>query len=310
MDKRKLMLGNSLHKDMQPINQSLERISSISNKQTSPHIISIITQEKSDSFHERKSSDIRSTLKSLNNYSKEKNFSIKGKKRSFYETENDTSEKDNFAVISKVSKIKTSESKQLNNQVSANISFMISQQENIHLSRNSISMTNESLDTINSSVEKSIVEKHKIANPSLSEEASDNFDFSYEYNIKKKQNRTTLDKNTKHIIQDINISHSSPRKVSLYHESSIKTITKSHLSQRKQQDKPKEFQLSESETYKKINDKDKSERYIINKEYRPEKQNFHTSIFSNFLQKCGVILSMDGLYTLSKFFWLYISLIL
>lgn len=296
MDKRKLMLrNNSLHKDMQPINQSLERISSVSNKQTSPHITNI-TQEKSDSFHEGKSLDIKSsTLKSLNHYSKENN-SVKSKKRSFYETETDTSEKNDSAVTSRVLKIKKSESKQLN-QVSANISFLTSQQKNIHLSKN-ISMTNKSLDTPNSSMEKLILEKHTIANPSLSEEASDNdFDLSHEYNIKKKRNRITLDRNTKQI-QDINISHGFSRKVS----SPIKTITKSHLSQRKQQDKPKE--LSESETNKdKINDK-KSEKCIINKEYLPEKQIFHTSIFSKFLQKCGIILSTNGLHTLSKFFFI------
>ncbi|XP_011707462.1 PREDICTED: Fanconi anemia group D2 protein homolog [Wasmannia auropunctata] len=51
MDKRKLILRNSLHKDVQPINQSLEKINSISDKQMSTHTTNILTQEKSESFH-------------------------------------------------------------------------------------------------------------------------------------------------------------------------------------------------------------------------------------------------------------------
>lgn len=296
MDKRKLISRNSLLKDVQPINPSLERINSSSDKQMSSHITNMMTQEESESFHER--SDIRSsTLKSLNIHSKENNSSVNDKKRYFCETENNVSETDDFAVTSQVLK-KISISKQLCNQVSANTSFVTSQQEDIHLSKNNVSMTNKSLDATNPSVAKSTM-KRKIAN--LSEDSASDIDLDFSYNerniMKKKRNKTVLDRNTKPITQDTNISHSSPKKVC---RESIRTITEPHISQRKQ-DKPKEFQSSTKLEKYKINKK--SEKYIIdNKQHLPEKQNFHVpSVFSNFLQKCGLMLSTDGIHTLSKF---------
>ncbi|XP_077272811.1 Fanconi anemia complementation group D2 [Temnothorax americanus] len=295
MDKRKLTKSN-LHKEVQPINlinQSLEKINS-GNKQMSSHSTNI-TQEKSGLFCEEKLSDIRSsTLRSLNISREKNNFSIKSKKRSFCESENDVSETDDLVVASKILKAKTSMSKQLNSQ--ANTSFMSSQQENIHLSRNSVSTINKSLDTANPSVEKSVAQKHKITNLNL-EETSDNLDLSYnEYNvIKMKRSKTTLDRNTKHITQD-NIS--SSRK--MCYKLPIKTVTKPYSSQKKKQDKPKEFQLCAESEKNKINNKELKKHIINNEEHLSEKQNFHVpSVFSNFLQKCGIVLSTDGIYTLN-----------
>lgn len=310
MDKRKL-IRSSLHKDVQSTNQSLERINSISNKQASSCSTNVTTQEKNDSFHDGKLSDAgSSTLKSLNIYSRENNSSIRNRKRSFCESENVLETNELVTIASKVSKGKTSMSKQLNSQVSMNTSFMSSQQENIQLSRNSVSMTNKFLNSANSSVKKSIAQKHKIANSNSSEETSDNeLDLSYnEYNVKrKKQSKTTLDRSSKNIPQDTNISCHSPRKVC--HKSPIKTTTNPYVSQRKQQDKPKEFQFSTDSEKHKINNKELKKYIIDNKEHLPEKQNFHvSSVFSNFLQKCGIVLSTDGTYSLSKFLYYYILL--
>ncbi|KAG5317164.1 FACD2 protein, partial [Pseudoatta argentina] len=204
MDKRKLILRNSLHKDIQSRSQSLERSGS-SNKQIDSYMTNVATQERS-------------------------------KKRNFCETEN-ISETDEYPVTSKV--LRTSK---LNSQVLANASFS---QENIHLSRNRITMANKILDTTNPSVEKS------------------------------KQNKTALDRNAKYITSDINISRSSPRKI--YRESSTnKTITESRISQKKQQDK--ELQPASKS----------------NKQHLSKEQVFQEpSIFLNFLQKCGIILSTD-----------------
>lgn len=294
MDRRKL-IKNSLHKNEQSINQPLERINSISDKQSS-HSSDVVTQEKSDSFHERKLSDVKSsTLKSLNVYLREKNnSSIKNRKRSFCESENDVSETDNLVITSKISKVKSSKSKQFDNHISENTSLVSSQRENIHLSRNCVSTTNKFLDTANPSMEKSIAQKPKIANSSSSEEISDDPDHSHnEYNvIKKKLNKTILDRNIGHIIRDINISYNSPSSRKMYHKSPIKTITKPYISKKKQ-DNPKEFQLFSG-----------SEKHKINKEHFSEKQNFHVpSIFSNFLQKCSIVLSTNGIHTLSKFLY-------
>jgi len=283
MDKRKLVSRSSLHKDVQSINQSLDKINSISDKQTSSHT-NCATQEKNESFHEGRLSDIRSsTLKPLNIHSKEKSSFIKSKKRHFCETENNLSETDDFVVTSQVLKIP----KQLNSQVSTNRSFVTNQQENIHLSKNNVSLR-KSLDT-NPTIEETITRKNKITNHSLEDsDLDDDFDFSCdEYNIiKKKQNKVTLDRNTKYTQ---NINQNSPRK--MCHES-MKTVTKSNFSQRKQQDKSKEFQLlTKSQKYK-VNDNKESENIINNKQHLP--------VFSQFLQKCGIVLSIDGIHILSK----------
>lgn len=294
MDKRKL-IKNSLHKNKQSINQSLERINSIGDVQSSSCSSNIMMgKEKSDSFQERKLSDIRSsTLKSLNIYSRERNDpSVKNRKRSFCESEYDISKTDDLAVTSKILKVKSSISKQFDSQAQlANTSYTLSQQENMHLSRNSTSMTNKFLDTANPSMEKSIAQKPKITNPNSSEERdSDDPDLSHnEYNVRRqKLNKTILDRNTKHI----SISHNSSLSGKMCQKSSNETIARP-TSQRKQ-DKPQEFQLSiESEKHT-----------INNKEYISEKQNFHvSSVFSNFLQKCGIVLSTDGIHTLSKFLY-------
>jgi len=102
MDKRKLVSRSSLHKDMQLFNQSLDKIDSISDKQTSSHA-NCATQEKNELFHESRLSDIRSsTLRPLNIHSKGKSPFIKSKKRHFCETENNLSETDDLAVTSQV----------------------------------------------------------------------------------------------------------------------------------------------------------------------------------------------------------------
>ncbi|KYN44497.1 Fanconi anemia group D2 protein [Trachymyrmex septentrionalis] len=236
MDKRKLILRNSLHKDIQSSNQSLERSGS-SNKEIDSYMTNIATQEKSESFYEGRLSDSRSTTLNIN--SKEKNLSIKGKKRNFCETEN-ISETDECPVTSKV--LKTS--KQLNSQ--ANISFS---QEHIHLSRNRVTMANKTLDTTNPSIEKSITSKNRSVNYLSEDSASDNnFDISYnDRNIaKKKQNKTALDRNTKCISPVINTSRNSPRKIC--QESFIsRTFTEPRISQKKQD---KELQPASKKIYK------------------------------------------------------------
>ncbi|XP_039315718.1 Fanconi anemia group D2 protein homolog isoform X4 [Solenopsis invicta] len=282
MDKRRLMLrNNSLHKDLQSIhNQSSEEINFLGNKQLSSHSSSIITQEKTDSFHEEKLDIASSTLKPLNVYLKEKDASSgKGKKRNYCETENDVLEMDDVTTASKVLK-KTLMSKQLGSQV-PDASFRTSQQD-IYLSRGGVSMRNKSstgliatqsklldVDNLEKSMERS-VQKHKIANLNSEETLDDNdFDFSYNKHVTKKKGiKTTLDRSVKGVTQN-----------------------------RKQQDK--EFQLSaKSERYK-IN-KESEGRIINNKEHLPEKQNIYVpAIFSNFLQKCGITLSADDTYTLS-----------
>ncbi|XP_018349683.1 PREDICTED: Fanconi anemia group D2 protein [Trachymyrmex septentrionalis] len=264
MDKRKLILRNSLHKDIQSSNQSLERSGS-SNKEIDSYMTNIATQEKSESFYEGRLSDSRSTTLNIN--SKEKNLSIKGKKRNFCETEN-ISETDECPVTSKV--LKTS--KQLNSQ--ANISFS---QEHIHLSRNRVTMANKTLDTTNPSIEKSITSKNRSVNYLSEDSASDNnFDISYnDRNIaKKKQNKTALDRNTKCISPVINTSRNSPRKIC--QESFIsRTFTEPRISQKKQ-------------------DKELQPASKSNKQHLSKEQVFQEpSIFSNFLQKCGIILSTD-----------------
>jgi len=272
MDKRKLILRNSLHKDISS-NQSLER--SGSSKQIDSYMTNVATQERSQSFYEGRLSDSRSTTLNIN--SKEKNLSIKGKKRSFCETEN-ISETDECPVTSKV--LRTS--KQLNGQALANTSFS---QENIHLSRNRVTMTNRTLDTTNPSVEKSVTSKNRSVNYLSEDSASDNnFDISYnDRNIaKKKQNKTALDRNTKCITSDTNISCSSPRKI-CQESSTNKTLIELCISQKKQQDK--ELQPASKS----------------NKQHLSKEQVFQEpSIFFNFLQKCGIILSTD-IHTLSKF---------
>lgn len=297
MDRRKL-IKSSLHKNKQSINQSSlpEGINSVGDKQISFLNSDIVTQEKSRSFHERRSDIKSSTLKSLNIYSREKNDPSKGRKRSFCESENGVSETDDLA--SKLLKVTSSKSKQLASHVSTNASPVLSQQETTHLSRNCVSMTNKFLDTVNPFVERSIVPKSKIADPSSSEEISDDSDLPHnERNvIKKKLNKSALDRSTEHIIQDINVNRNSPLSRKMCHESPIKTISKFYISQKKQ-DKSMKCQLfTESEKHK-----------ASNKEHSPEKQNFHVpSIFSNFLQKCGIVLT-NGIYILSKFFcYIYI----
>jgi len=154
----------------------------------------------------------------------------------------------------------------------------------------------KSLDS-NPTIEETIIQKNKITNHSLEDSDLDNdFDFSCdEYStIKKKQNKLTLDRNTKYTQ---NSNQTSPRK--MCHES-MKTVIKSNFSQRKQQDKSKEFQ-SFTKSKKYVNDNKESENIINNKQHLPEKQNFYVpSVFSQFLQKCGIILSIDGIHILSK----------
>ncbi|XP_011859367.1 PREDICTED: Fanconi anemia group D2 protein [Vollenhovia emeryi] len=298
MDKRKL-LKSSLH-NMQPVNQSLERIDSSTNEQASSRSTDVTTQGRKDSFCEGKLSGTRSTaLQSLNIYSKENsNSSVKNRKRGLCESENDMVEIDDLPVIPKISKVRTSMSKQLNSQASANVSFMSSQEENVQLSRNTISMTNKSLDTAGPSVEQLIVQKHKSANPNSSDKISNtNLNLPCnKYNImKKKQDKTILDTSTKRATQDVNISRSSPKKT--YHKSPIKaTITESCTSRRKQK-KPQEFQSSTESEKHKLTDKTLKTSMVNNVENFLEKQNL-PSVFSNFLQKCGIVLSTDGTYTL------------
>ncbi|XP_029669921.1 Fanconi anemia group D2 protein isoform X4 [Formica exsecta] len=298
MDKRKLIFNTGLHKNLQPISQSLERTGSIttSNKQTSPHAINIAMQEKFDLLHDGNLSDIRSS-KSLNNQSIVKNRScIENKEINFCETEKDILKKNNFSVANKLLKTKALISKQLNSQILENISAT-SQQDNNHLSGEGISITSRSLHIANHTVGR----KRKIT--CSPEEASDS-DLDFLYNertvIKKKRNEILPDRNSQHVAQNINHNHDfTEKKLSVVSKSSVKPNIKSSISQKKQQDKYKES-VSSTELKKYRLNKDLEECRINTDEYFSKKQDFYVPpVFSNFLQKCGITISNNGIYILN-----------
>lgn len=301
MDKRKLILNTGLHKNLQLVSQSLERTGSItSNKQTSSHAINIAMQEKFDLLHDGKLSDIGSS-KSLNSQSKVKNKSlIENKEIHFRESEKDMLKKDNFAVDNKLLKTKTLISKQFNSQILE--STAISQQDNNHLSGEGVPIMNKSLHVANRTVGR----KRKIT--SSPEEASDS-DLDFLYNertaVKKKRSEITSDKNSQHIAQDINLNRDSTEKrLSLVSKSSVKPNTRSSISQKKQQDKES---VSSTELKKYRLNKNLEECRINTEEYFSKKQDFRVlPVFSNFLQKCGITISNNGIHILSKYFFFLI----
>jgi len=292
MDKRKLIFNTGLHKNLQPVSQSLERTSSncsiMSDKQTNFHATKIAMQEKVDLFCDGKLSNIGSS-KSLNRQSVVKNKSfVENKEINFCETEEDVSKKENFIVDNKLLKTKPLISKQLNSQILQNTSATSQQDNDDHLSG-----INRPLDTVNYSVRR----KRKVA--CSPEEASESdLDFSYNEHtaIKKKRNEIILDRNLEHDAHDVNLNDSSGKRFSLGSKSSITEST----SQKKQNRCEESLSPTKLKKYK-LNKN--SEQYRINnEEYLSKKQNFYIPpIFSNFLQKCSITISNDSTYVLSKF---------
>ncbi|CAL1683048.1 unnamed protein product [Lasius platythorax] len=297
MDKRKLVFNTGLHKNLRSVSQSLEETGSIttSNKQ-SAHKINVTMQEKNDLLHDGKLSDIRlSASKSLNSQSIIRNNSfIENREINICETEKDVSKKDNFPVNHKLLKTKTLTTKQLNSQILGSTSAM-SQQDNNHLSGEGISITNRPLSNANHS----IARKRKVV--CSAEEASDS-DLDFSSNectaIKKKRNEIIFDRNSQSVARDINPNrNSSKENLSLITKSPVKLST-SNISQKKQQDKNKKSPSTELKKYK-LN-KNLEECRINSKENFSKTKNFPVpSVFSNFLQKCGITILNDGIHILS-----------
>lgn len=300
MDRRKLMLKSSLHKTLQPASQSLNRFDSDKNEQTSSRTSranSLTTsQEKINTVDvERVSSVESSVLKPLNSQSSVKsNSAVESRKRGFCEIEKDVSEKEEFVVSRNSSKIKASSSK-LSSQTSVGSKLSVTSQRENFMSSSNVSRTSKPANTTNLSMDKSMTRKRKATSPSLIDSDSD-LDLSSDERtvVKRKRDDTMLDTSTQSISRDIN-SNDSPAKVpSLGHRSPIKPITKSNISQRKdklKKDKPKE-----------LHSYAESEKYRTNKKKQsPKKSNFcMPSVLSNFLQKCGIELSTNGMHILSK----------
>lgn len=306
MDKRKLVFNTGLHKNLRSVSQSLEETGSIttSNKQ-SAHKIYVTMQEKNDLLHDGKLSDIRlSASKSLNSQSIVRNNSfIENREINICETEKDISKKDNFPVNHKLLKTKTLTTKQLNSQILGSTSAM-SQQDNNHLSGEGISITNRPLSNANHS----IARKRKVV--CSAEEASDS-DLDFSSNectaIKKKRNEIIFDRNSQSVARDINPNrNSSKENLSLITKSPVKSST-SNISPKKQQDKNKKSPSTELKKYKL---KNLEECRINSKENFSKTKNFPApSVFSNFLQKCGITILNDGLHILSKFFSFYVYIL-
>lgn len=303
MDKRKLMLKTSLHKNLQLVDQSLKKVTNNEQTSSSSSNDTIIQDKIDDLFDGDKRSTVKSTLKLLNGQPTKKNLSIESRKRNFRDIDKDVSEKSDFTTGHKLLNAKTL--KQLNSQVSTSTVSAISQQENIHLAENRIARSKKLLSIPNSSVEKSTSHKRKVSSSNSAEEISDN-DFDFLHNectvIKKKRNKIEVNKNVQHVTQDIGTNHQSPRKtLSLIHRSPIKPITKSNISPKKQQDQSKELYLSESLEKHSINNKQSEKGKSNTKEFSLKEQSFHMSILTNLLKKCGIVLSIDDTHVLSKF---------
>nr|XP_012219220.1 PREDICTED: Fanconi anemia group D2 protein homolog isoform X1 [Linepithema humile] len=297
MDKRKLMFKTSLHKDLQLANQSLKKTASIINSEQISSSTNITVQDKIDHLLDDRSSTVKSsTLKPLqpnNQLTVRNNLSIANRKRNLHEIE-----KDDSTAGCKLLNTKTS--KQLNSQISTSTASM-SQQENIHLTEDRISRSKK-LNTSNSSMEKSVSQKRKVLSSNLAEETSDSdLDLSHDkYTvIKKKLNKTEVDRNAPYVTQDVGINHQSPRKtLSLVHRSPVEPITKSNVSQKKQQDK-KEFYSPVNLEKHNINSKQLDKCKVNNEECSLKEQSFRISAFTNLLQKCGIILSIDDVHVLN-----------
>ncbi|EZA54061.1 hypothetical protein DMN91_000826 [Ooceraea biroi] len=283
MDRRKLKLKGSLHRNLQSDSQSSERADSIiSSKQASL----CTTKERSDSFIDRRLSGVGSSaLKPLNSQSSVgSNSSMKSRKRNFYEIQNDASEEEDLIVSHKLSKTAVSRSK-LNSQVSMNTSVM--SPEDTRPSENSTPIKRRYPFT-----NKSRVASPKITEevPKRTEEDSD-LDVSFdEPTVIRKKHKTT---------QNTNTDEDSPlKKGSTSYRSPIKPITKSNISQKKQHDTSKELYSATRLEKRKSTDK-LVEKCKVNSEDRSFRKQDELCVFSNFLQKCGITLSVDDVHVLN-----------
>lgn len=292
MDKRKFTF-KSLHKNLLLGEQSLEKTNSGSG-QTSLHTTNIIMQDDTNSFNDEQLSDVElSVLKPLNTRPLIKSkSSTEDKKNKFCKNE-DLLKKNNIIIKHKLSKNQTSILSSKSSQIlERDVSSIRSQQSN-YLSRNEVATTSKSSTATNFEVEKSITQKRKISSSSIDSD-SDFDSSSNKYIKKKKHNEAIINTTTKYTDQNINTKNSSRKLLSQSHVSPIKPMTMSNISQKESQDKSKEFYFYTRS--KQCNDN--------NKENSPKKSNFHTpSVFINYLWKCGIKLSTDGTYILSKFLY-------
>jgi len=282
MDKRKLKLKTSLHKNLQDSQSSqLEQLESvISNKQSltsnlsATSTISLTMKKKSDSFIDGKLSNIRSSvLKPLNSQSiAGSNASVKSRKRSFCEIKNDTSEEEEGEE----------EEEEEDSATSRKLSRTISRSRHNSQSINTFVISPENINSPGSS--KSLIKHHypkrsrtvssRITEEIFKEENSDPDSSFNESMVIKKKCET---------IQNVNANDNPVKKDSMVYKSPVKS-TKSNISQKKQHDKSREL-------------------YESNNKAHLLRQQDVLSIFSNFLQKCGIILSINDVHILSKYFY-------
>lgn len=297
MDKRKLKLKSSLHKQLQSTSQSLIR--SDSDEQMSSRTNSVVTQEKMNTSNdERVSNFVSSILRPQNTQSSVKSNPVdKGKKRNFCEIEEGVLEKDDCPISCKLLKNVTLSSKRSSNQILIGHKFLTSQQEN----EPSTSGISKPSNSTNLSVKKSSAQKRKVADTSLVDSDSDLDVLSNECTVRKKKcDETALNTNRWNVRNDDNDINDSPRKVlSLRHKSPVKPITKSNISQKKAKVKPKELHSHvASERHRDDNKRHSPKKSIVN----------IPSALSTLLQKCGIKLSTDGTHVLSKTCILFYSI--
>jgi len=292
MDKRKLKLKTSLHKNLQDSQSSqLEKLESVSDKRQSlatslsaTSTVSLTMERKNDSFIDEKLSNIRSSvLKPLNSQSIVGNSSsMKSRKRNFCEIKNDTSEEEeeeeeeeDWITNRKLSRTIVSRSRQ-NSQVSINTSVI--SPENTYSPGNS-----------KSPIKRHYLKRSRIVGSRITKEVSKEAEKSESNSL---FNESTIIKKKCETVQNVNTNDDPLRKDSIIYKSPAKSISKSNISQKKQHDKSRELYSSTI-----------SEKHEDNKEdHLPRWQNVPL-VFSNFLQKCGIILSTNDIHILSKYFY-------
>jgi len=294
MDKRKLKLKTSLHKNLQDNQFSqLEKLESVISDKRQSFATNLsatstisLTMERSDSFIDGKLSNIRSSvLKPLNSQSiTGTNSSMKSKKRNFCEIKNDTSEEEeeeeekeeDWITSRELSRTIVSKSRQ-NSQVSINTSVI--SPKNIRFPGN------------NKSPIKRHPKKSRTVDSRITEEVSkeaEKSDSNSSFNV------STVIKRKCETIQNINTNDDPFKKDCMVYKSPVKSIAKSNIFQKKQHDKSRElYSSTRSEKHRSNNEED----HLLGKW-----QNV-ASIFSNFLQKCGITLSINDIPILSKYFY-------
>lgn len=280
MDKRKLKLKSSLHRDLQLDNQALERIDSVnSNKQAN-----LSSMEENDMFVDRRPSNLRSSvLKPLNSQQSiaGSNASLKSRKRHFGEIGNDEEDED-LPITRKLSRAAVSRSR-LHSEASRNTS-----PENTRLSE--------------SKRRYPFSKRSKDSSPEITEEASK--EAEEDSDLDASFNEATIIKKRHGTVRSIN-DESSPKKGSVLHKTPIKPVTKSNVSQRKQHDQ------SMSQSRKELYSPARSEKCrntnkvvekckINNEEHIKFKRQNVPPVLYSFLQKCGIVLSIDDVHMLSK----------